>query len=178
MSKLQSHWLAYCDGNNLALNDLFDSLIVPLQFEAYYYTKDWQQAEDIAGDIFLLLLEAQVEQRKIWKSKNDCLAFLKVVIKYKSIDWVRMQANHKRIQQLIDWPWKSEESLTDESLKNYALGLLNEKEKTLFLSMIEGYTPEEIAFEMRISEKTVRNNFSLIRLKLSRLRNLLVCLMM
>ena len=166
------HWDSYCRGDNKSLSHLYDTLLVPLQLEVYYYTRDTKVAEDIVGDIFLMLAEAETSQREIWKHKEDAIAFLHVVAKYKSIDWVRKQSNRKRIHNLIDWPVLENPQLSDEQLKTYALSKLNVKEQILLTQMIEGKTIKEFSQENEVSEKTVRNNLSLIRLKLSRLRTL------
>lgn len=170
MKNTQENWSLFCDGDNAALGVLYDELITPLQYTAYHYTRDWKQAEDIAGDVFLMLVESALDQRKSWSSKNDCLAFLKVVIQYKSIDWVRKQSNHHRIHQKIDWPILVHPQLSDDQLKNYAFSLLNEKEQQLLQLMIEGKSVSDISQENQVSEKTLRNNISIIRLKLNRIK--------
>ncbi|MEY4330724.1 MAG: hypothetical protein RL609_1472 [Bacteroidota bacterium] len=173
MKTIQENWKRYCAGDNSALGGLYDEMIAPLQYTAYHYTKDWKQAEDMAGDLFLMLVESSIEQRSNWVTKNDCLSFLKVVIQYKSIDWVRKQANHHRIHQLIDWPVLENPQLSDEQLKSYALSLLNEKEKQLLTAVISGISMQELSVQNDVSEKTIRNNLSLIRLKLNRIKNLI-----
>jgi DNA-directed RNA polymerase specialized sigma24 family protein len=148
-------------------------LLIPLQLEVYYYTRDTCVAEDVVGDIFLMLLEADPDQREVWKSKEDAMAFLKVVAKFKSIDWLRKQSNHHRIHSLIDWPVLENPQLSDEQLKTYAMSLLKAKERSLLTQIIEGKSVKEFSQENKISEKTVRNNLSLIRLKLSKLKILI-----
>lgn len=173
MKNAQESWMLYCSGENAALRVLFDELILPLQYSSYYFTKDWQQSQDIVGDVFLMLMEADDKQRRIWQTKNDCFSFLKVVTKYKSIDWVRQQANQQRLHQLMDWPMAEKAKISSDDLKEYALSMLNPKEQKFLNDMIDGKTVEEISQESAVSEKTVRNNLSLIRLKLNRIRNLI-----
>lgn len=174
MKSSKESWLLFCAGDNLALNALFDELMLPLQYESYYYTKDWNQSMDIIGDLFLMLLESNLEKRQSWRSKDDCASFLKVVVKYKSIDWVRKHSNHQRLHQLIDWPILESEKISADDLKEYALSLLNSKEKVFLNELINGKSIEEMASENDVSEKTIRNNISVIRLKLSKLRNLIM----
>jgi RNA polymerase sigma factor (sigma-70 family) len=177
MKGAQESWAMFCAGDNLALKSLFDELMLPLQYESYYYTKDWNQSMDIIGDLFLMLLESNLEKRQSWRTKNDCISFLKVVVKYKSIDWVRMHANHQRLHQIIDWPVFEQEKISAEDLKDYALSLLNPKEQKFLREIISGITVEELAAEADVSEKTIRNNLSIIRLKLSKLRNLIMLIL-
>ncbi len=177
MKGAQESWAMFCAGDNLALRSLFDELLLPLQYESYYYTKDWNQSMDIIGDLFLMLLESNLEKRQSWRTKNDCISFLKVVVKYKSIDWVRMHANHQRLHQIIDWPVFEQEKISAEDLKDYALSLLNPKEQKFLREIISGITVEELAAEADVSEKTIRNNLSIIRLKLSKLRNLIMLIL-
>lgn len=177
MKGAQESWAMFCAGDNLALRSLFDELLLPLQYESYYYTKDWNQSMDIIGDLFLMLLESNLEKRQSWRCKDDCASFLKVVVKYKSIDWVRMHSNHQRLHQLIEWPILEREKISADDLKEYALSLLNPKEQVFLNELINGKTVEELASENDVSEKTIRNNLSVIRLKLSKLRNLIMLIL-
>lgn len=174
MNSVQESWKRFCDGEDSAISDVFDDLVLSLQYESYYYTKSWEQSKDIVGDIFLMLLDSTAEQRSMWRTKRDCAAFLKVVVKFKSIDYVRKMSNYSRLHKLIDWPVLEREKLSDEDLRHYAFSLLNEREQKFLQEILSGVTIPEMAREKLISEKTLRNSLSIIRLKLNRIRMLLI----
>ena len=157
------------DGDNQALSELYRPLFRKLFFVAFKFTKNDSEASDIVQDLFTLLLQTSVDERKIkWKSIVNIDAFLCTLVKCKSMDYFKVENNRKKIRTR---QFGSEDTANDSYQEfyeqlNYLIQQLSLKEQELITLHLSGYKNNEIAFMHQQSEKSVRNRLSDSRNKL------------
>jgi RNA polymerase sigma factor (sigma-70 family) len=166
---MQEKWNLYVKGNNVALASLYDDLFQPLLFISVKYTRDLEISSDIISELFTTLLETSlIEREKRWKEIREIQAFLTIIIRNKSIDFVRTKTNRDKLG--INWKkiqvLKTEIEYINEEYIDHCISLLNDEEKWLILLHIEGYKNREISEKLNYSEKTIRNKLCLCRKKL------------
>jgi RNA polymerase sigma-70 factor (ECF subfamily) len=166
---MTKNWTTYLEGDNSALEELYEDLFQPLLFVSIKYTKNIEISKDIISDIFLFLLETSlVDRQEKWKEVREIGAFLTIIVKNKSIDSVRVISNRKKIEEELSINSVSNSFLeyfnTDHFEKSIAH--LNEQEQQLLSLYYQGYSNVEIGEQLNYSEKTIRNKLSLTRKKL------------
>ena len=150
-------------GNEVAYRALFDQYRDKLFNYLFRITKSREIAEEIVIDVFIKLW---IGRDLITEIKN-IEAFLHKVACNKALDFFRLAARHKRLQELIS---KEIFSRTGESadhamlenecqdILNKALEQLSPKRRLIFtLSRTHGLSHEEIASKLHLSRNTVRN---------------------
>ncbi len=83
-----TNWIAFINGNNQALSEVYEPYFQPLVFVAIKYVKDIEVAQDITSELFVKLLETDSQIRKEkWGEVKDVKAFLATIIKCRSLDY-------------------------------------------------------------------------------------------
>lgn len=166
---MRKNWNKYIEGDNSALEELYEDLFQPLLFISIKYTKNIELSRDIVSDIFLFLLEATyIDRQTKWKQVREIDAFLKVIVKNKSIDSVRVNSNRKKIEKDLSFQSNNNSDLEYIITEHFekSIGQLNEQEQKLIYLYYQGYSNVEIGEQLNYSEKTIRNKLSLSRKKL------------
>jgi RNA polymerase sigma-70 factor (ECF subfamily) len=165
----ENYWEKYVDGDNQALAGLYRPLFRKLFFVAFKFTHNESEALDIVQDLFTLLLQTNVEERKTkWKSIVNIDAFLCTLVKCKSMDYLKVENNRKKIRAT---QFGTDATANDSSQEfheqlNYLIQQLPLKEQELITLHLSGYKNDEIATMHQQSEKSVRNRLSESRNKL------------
>jgi RNA polymerase sigma-70 factor (ECF subfamily) len=165
MKKEQLHWREFLKGDNEALGELYSELFEPLVFISIFYVKNNEAARDIVSELFVNLITTPLDERKRkWASVNSCKAYLTMVVKNKSIDYLRKVKNHATIAE------QAPVNLTENSadFSNDILAILPSKEYAIFQLHLDGFKNEEIAQKQNLTEKTVRNKLSISRKKMEK----------
>jgi RNA polymerase sigma factor (sigma-70 family) len=161
MKRIHALWNRFVGGDNTALGELYAELFEPLVFSAFHYVKNMDVARDIVGDLFVTVLETDLETRRNkWSSIASSKAYLTTAVRNKSIDYLRK----KKYETAM--PTELGEPIQHELFSDEYLNLLTEKEVALFRMHLDGYKNEEIAQNLTLSEKTVRNKLSISRRKM------------
>lgn len=175
------HWESFIHGNNDSLSILYIPYFQPLLFVALKYVKNIEIAKDITSELFTNLLETDIDERKTkWSKVADVKAFLTTIIKYRAIDYIKIEQNRTRIlsERTPDFLTQVEKNKDELEHLNYCIKQLTLKERELLELHLTGFKNEEIAEKHNFSEKTVRNTLSLSRKKLIYLwKNLILILL-
>ena len=168
VNKFEKHWSDFIEGDNRALGELYVSMFEPLVFRAISYTGDPEIARDIVSQLFSELLSSPVNVRqKRWIKVRDPFAFLLVIVRNKSLDYLKVTRNRDRILKHFAHDQKEviEDSTETELYVKLAqcVAELSESERELLELHLNGYKNAAIAQELQMSEKTVRNKLSLTR---------------
>lgn len=168
MSSISAQWSVFLEGDNLSLGALYEELFEPLVFRAISYTSDPEVARDIVSQVFAEMLAAPMSVRQErWSKVMDPNAFLLVIVRNKSLDHLRVTSNRLRI--LKGYIAENEKDILDDSEKELytklekCIASLSEEERKLLDLHLNGYRNEEIANELKLAEKTVRNRLSTTR---------------
>lgn len=168
MNKLEKQWSHFLVGDNDALGKLYTDIFEPLVFRSISYTGDPEIARDIVSQLFSELLSSPVNVRQErWIKVRDPLAFLLVIVRNKSLDYLKITRNRDRI--LKHFAHDQQEVLEDSTETDLYVKLaqcvaeLSESERELLELHLNGYRNAAIAQELQMSEKTVRNKLSLTR---------------
>ncbi|QES89001.1 RNA polymerase sigma factor [Rhizosphaericola mali] len=149
--------------------EAFSTLFEKYQKQIFHYllkhVKSPEIAEEILSDIFLKLWQG----RELTSTITNIAAFLHKVAYYRSIDFLRTTARHKRLQSAYN-----DYFLLSNNVKNPENWMIAEEEKTLLLKAIlqlparqkeiyllsreEGLTHEKIAEILHLSSSTVNNH--------------------
>lgn len=139
-----------------SFEDSFKRLFKPLCMHALHYVHDIDVAEDIVEDCFVRVLQKGMPE------EGGMASFMYVAVRNRSIDYLRrtrsecILAEDVLISDDDDFNGRSEESRIWE-----ALDRLPEKRRQIFiLSRRDGMSHEEIASELGISVRTVKNQIS------------------
>ena len=154
----------FCKGENQVLANFYNVLVPELYIVAYRYVKSEAEAEDVVADCFekLLKMPNDVRRQKFVTNKINLKALLLVMVRNQSLDVLKLKKNRLRILEgiKINLPKvatnDSKKTLTKDNF-NSLLHCLSEKEKIVLTTVMEGFTKEEIAIQMGLSEKTVAN---------------------
>lgn len=163
------YWEKYVDGDNQALSELYRPLFRKLFFVAFKFTRDDSEASDIVQDLFTYLLQTSLEERKTkWKAIVNIDAFLCTLVKCKSMDYLKVENNRKKIRAR---QFGTEVTTNDSSQElneelYHVIQQLPLKEQELIRLHLSGYKNDEIAIMHQQSEKSVRNRLSESRNKL------------
>ena len=139
-----------------AFEDSFRRLFKPLCMYALHYVHDISVAEDIVEDCFVRVLQ------KGLPDEGGMASFMHVAVRNRAIDYLRRARPECSLAEEIlisdddDFDGSAEESRIWE-----ALDRLPEKRRQIFiLSRRDGMSHEEIASELGISIRTVKNQIS------------------
>lgn len=169
----------FCNGDNQALGHLYHSLMPKLYLIAYRYLQSQEEAEDVVSDCFEKLFKMSIEKRKqkFIVEEIDIKALLLLMVKNRSLDVIKTKKNRNRIvdgiKNLLPRIGFNSviETITEENFK-LLLACLPQKEKTILSMSIEGYSNQEIAEQLQLSEKTIFNLLSISRKKVKELWNM------
>ena len=154
----------FCQGENDAIGAVFSEVYTELYFTAFRFTQNEKDAEDVVSDCFEKLIAISIERRQqIFIENNvELKSYLLVMIKHKSLDFLKVKKNRNSILASISSFWKRSDeneqlirSENDHIL--LSLELLTEREKQIMRLSIDGYSIDEIKEELLISKKTVSN---------------------
>ena len=152
-------------GNELAFKTLFERHRDKLYNYLFRITKSKEIAEEIVIDVFLKLWQG----RDLVVEIKNIEAFLHKVACNKALDFLRMAARHKRLQEFVKQeimarPAQPNETLQENEcrdLLNKAMQQLSPQRRHIFsLSRDHGLTHEEIASRLNLSRHTVRNTIA------------------
>ncbi|RBL88985.1 RNA polymerase sigma factor [Chitinophaga flava] len=150
------------DGEEIAVRHLFDLYYRPLCYYAEKLTGDKAEAQDVAVNVFLKLLQKKADFEHLYEIR----AFLYVAARNACIDIYRQKKRHERSLEEIQYLLPPENDKDDLDLIDTKImqRLFQEIEslppqcskvfKLLFLNKLD---TREIARQMRISPKTVLN---------------------
>jgi RNA polymerase sigma-70 factor (ECF subfamily) len=164
---------AYCKGNNDSFADLMHEWYKELFFYTFRFVEDEDIAEDIISETIekMLGLEIEYRQDKFNKQEINLKFYLKLVIKNKCLDYLKIQKNRSKLLErfkktLLGFAVNEEKIKNDQKHLVHLLSHLNEKEKKIMLMDIEGYSIKEISQELGLAKKTVSNSLYESRKKL------------
>lgn len=154
----------FCKGENQELANFYNVLVPELYVVAYRYVKSEAEAEDVVADCFekLLKMPNEIRKQKFIDNKINLKALLLIMVRNQSLDVLKVKKNRSRILEgiKIEMPKlatnDSKKTVTKDNFKSL-LTCLPEKEKTVLTSVMYGFTKEEIAIQMGVSDKTVAN---------------------
>ena len=152
-------------GNELAFKTLFNRHRNKLYNYLFGITKSTEIAEEIVIDVFLKLWQG----RDLLVEIKNVEAFLHKVACNKALDFLRLAARHKRLQEFVKQEIMTRAARPDEALQenecrdllNKAMEQLSPQRRLIFsLSRDHGLSHEEIASQLHLSRHTVRNTIA------------------
>lgn len=162
-------------GDKAAFTEIYDRFKGQLYVFACKIVRDDDVAEDLVQEIFIYLWD----KRQIINFKSSISSYLFSAVRFKFFDWVDHQKVRTDYTQAFQVFLEEAESSTDHYIEEKELSasidreiaLLPEKMREIFLlSKKENLSNKEIAAQLNISEKTVRNQIStalkILRMKL------------
>ncbi len=165
---MDNYWTAFLKGENNALGSLYTDIFEPLVFRAISYTKDPEVARDIVSQLFMELVAVPKKARlERWKKVRDPKSFLAVIVRNKCLDHVRVFSNRQRLHKRL--AEEAEVNVNEDDEMDFSIKLqecvstLTDHERKLLKLHLNGYRNADIAHELKLSEKTVRNRLSLTR---------------
>jgi len=146
------------------LKEIYVSFRSKLVLTAFYFLKDIELAEDIVGDVFHKLLEMDTKERseKLANVNDKIDVFLKVIVKNKCLDNLKVEKNRKVLQQGIFLMLSRSihhHPLIEEDFQQM-LAILPERQREVLALHLKGFENEEIAQQLNITYNTVRNTLS------------------
>lgn len=166
----------FCKGDNKALSALYSAWLPELYLVSYRYVQSEQEAEDVVADCFekLFKMPLNIRYQKFIAEEINLKALLLVMAKNKSLDVIKTKKNRNRIVDgLVKFVPKfvtngSRQTLTNENFK-LLLACLPKKEIEILTLYLEGFTNQEIAIKLSLTEKTIANLLSSARKKVKEL---------
>jgi RNA polymerase sigma-70 factor (family 1) len=160
----EAYWLdEFRNGNHQALSYFFDLHYKPLSYFATGLTQDAMEAEDIVANCFVKLWKRHPD----FETASNIKAFLYISCRNACLDYLK-HLKRKTVAQEAYFKQldESEESILYQIIEAEFLQLLNaeiqqlpEKCGEVFkLIYFEGKKTDEIATELNLSVKTVRNH--------------------
>lgn len=143
-------------GNIKTFEDSFKSLFKPLCMYALHYVHDIDVAEDIVEDCFVRVLQNDMPE------KDGIAAFMHVAVRNRAIDYLRRTRPECNLTEdiLLSDDDDFDGSVEESRIWN-ALDRLPEKRRQIFImSRRDGMSHKEIARELGISVRTVKNQIS------------------
>jgi RNA polymerase sigma-70 factor (family 1) len=171
------------EGDQLAFTEVYDRYKGPLYIHAFNLLRDREEAKDILQQIFAALWTG----RKDFVLKSQLSGYLYTAVRNQIFKLIaHKQVASKYITSLAEFG-TSGECITDHLVRENQLLAIIEKEiaglpekmREIFeLSRKEGFSHKEIAAQLNVSEKTVRNQVNnalkILRVKLGLLVYLLL----
>jgi len=152
-------------GDAAAFERVYDLYKHPLYATALRYLKDEQLAEDALQDVFVKLWQ----NRQTIDERQSLRSFLFVCMKNHVLNVIRTEQNRIKAalranQNREKVSHQTESDIALKDLRTYLdtslSALPDRKKKIAQLSIIEGYSNQEIATTLQISENTVRSQLS------------------
>lgn len=138
-----------------AFEDSFRRLFKPLCMYALHYVHDIDVAEDIVEDCFVRVLQNGLPEER------GMAAFMHVAVRNRAIDYLRRTRPECSLSDDIFLSDDDFDGIAEESRIWEALDRLPEKRRRIFImSRRDGMSHEEIASELGISVRTVKNQIS------------------
>lgn len=163
-------WQQFIEGDNQVLGELYRPMFRKLFFVAYKYTHNEETSFDLVQDLFTNLLHSSIIERKEkWQEIQNIEGFLVILIKCKSLDWLKTSKNRERIlnKQFENIENESLSEIDDNHIKlDKIIQYLSKKEQIILQLHLAGYKNNEIAQLQNQSEKSIRNRLSESRNKL------------
>lgn len=162
----------FINGNNAPIEVYYKQWKAELFLVAYHYLRNKQDAEDALADCFEKLMNMNDDSRKLKfdQQKVELKPLLLVMLRNRCLDLIRSKVNRRRIQDNIFKSTKEtsahEEAIIidKESFKRLCHSL-KAKESQILKMHIDGHGHDEIASELTLSEKTIKNSISLTKKK-------------
>jgi RNA polymerase sigma-70 factor (ECF subfamily) len=167
---------SFCNGDNKAIAVQYKLWLPQLYLIAFRYVKNHEIAEDVVSDCFekLLIMPPEKRREKFIDEQINLKALLIVMVKNKSLDYIKVTDNRNRIKDGLQWflnkttQNKIHEKFSEENFKRLVNCLPN-KEQIILKMNLEGYKNEEISKKLQLSEKSISNSLSLSRTKIKNL---------
>ena len=170
---IQIAWQQFVIGNNLELEMVFDTYYQPMLFTAFYYLKNEEQSKDMVSEVFTKLLSFSLEQRqRNLANVNEKLeVFLKVLVKNKCLDHIKVENNRKNILNGIYTVLNRSFNIDTFFENDFKLLIdsLPRRQKQVLELHLQGYSNNEISTQLGISYNTVRNTIHTSKSKLKHL---------
>lgn len=176
MNNTNNYIESFCNGDNKAIAAQYKLWLPQLYLIAFRYVKNHEIAEDVVSDCFekLLIMPAEKRREKFIDEQINLKALLIVMVKNKSLDYLKVTENRNRIKEGLQWflnkttQNKIHEKFSEENFKRLVNCLPN-KEQIILKMNLEGYKNEEISKKLKLSEKSISNSLSLSRTKIKNL---------
>lgn len=176
MNNTNNYIESFCNGDNNAIAAQYKLWLPQLYLIAFRYVKNHEIAEDVVSDCFekLLIMPAEKRREKFIDEQINLKALLIVMVKNKSLDYIKVTENRNRIKEGLQWflnkttQNKIHEKFSEENFKRLVNCLPN-KEQIILKMNLEGYKNEEISKKLKLSEKSISNSLSLSRTKIKNL---------
>lgn len=176
MNNTNNYIESFCNGDNKAIAAQYKLWLPQLYLIAFRYVKNHEIAEDVVSDCFekLLIMPADKRREKFIDEQINLKALLIVMVKNKSLDYIKVTENRNRIKEGLQWflnkttQNKIHEKFSEENFKRL-VNCLPYKEQIILKMNLEGYKNEEISKKLKLSEKSISNSLSLSRTKIKNL---------
>ena len=176
MNITNNYIASFCNGDNKAIAVQYKLWLPQLYLIAFRYVKNHEIAEDVVSDCFekLLIMPPEKRREKFIDEQINLKALLIVMVKNKSLDYIKVTDNRNRIKDGLQWflnkttQNKIHEKFSEENFKRLVNCLPN-KEQIILKMNLEGYKNEEISKKLQLSEKSISNSLSLSRTKIKNL---------
>lgn len=176
MNNTNNYIESFCNGDNKAIAAQYKLWLPQLYLIAVRYVKNHEIAEDVVSDCFekLLIMPAEKRREKFIDEQINLKALLIVMVKNKSLDYIKVTENRNQIKEGLQWflnkttQNKIHEKFSEENFKRLVNCLPN-KEQIILKMNLEGYKNEEISKKLELSEKSISNSLSLSRTKIKNL---------
>lgn len=166
-------WKSFIDGDDSYLKVVFEEYYKAMVFTSIHYLKDEEKAKDTVNEIFLKMLEMSISERKQLLGEVDekLSSFLKVLVKNKSLDLLKVEKNRKAILTSIQSLFVRSSELIEFTDEIYLkmLDILPYQQRIIFDLHLRGFSNEEISEQLSISYNTTRNTLSTAKKKLRKL---------
>ena len=162
-------WNNFVSGDNDAVKTVYQKHHSTLLFQAFHFLKDETRAQDVVADTFVKLLEMTPTERvdKLSGVNVKLEVFLKVLVKNKCLDTVRVQNNRKdilgNIHSLFSRSNRSHE-MTDTDFA-VMMEFLPPQQRNILQLHLEGFDNNSISEQLNISYNTCRNTLSTAKRK-------------
>jgi len=163
----------FCNGDNQALATLFLSWQKEFFFYAYRFVKNEDDAQDVLSDCLekILRFSTEIRTEKFKHQQVQLKAFIMVMIKNKALDYTKSKANKLRILDGIRDLFirhSSNDAIneTDNQHIHHLFAGLSDRERTLLIMDLDGFSIDEMSQQHQIAKKTVSNILSESRRKM------------
>lgn len=174
--KTEDSPVLFASGNDQVVAEWYNKWKAELFLVAFHYFRNSEDAEDVLSDCFIKLLQMHPKKRKekFIDEEINVKSLLLVMVKNKCLDEIKQRQNRKRIigeiMHLFNYSSfnKSIDNI-DQACFTALCECLPEKERSILLLDIDGFSRQEIAIKTGLSEKTISNNLTLARKKVKEL---------
>jgi len=162
-------WNNFVSGNNDALKTVYQKHHSTLLFQAFHFLKDEIQSQDVVADIFVKLLEMTATERfeQLSNVNTKLEVFLKVLVKNKCLDTVRVQNNRKNILGNIHSLFSRSNRSHDMTDTDFAVMMefLPPQQRNILQLHLDGFDNNAISEKLNVSYNTCRNTLSTAKRK-------------